>query len=197
MAGQKSASALVFLDFETDGLPNGNDFFVVHPLEFGMVVTNLDLEPIAGYHEVIKMTPEAAKRIASNEYVKSMHQKNGLLKESIQTAGHTLADVEREIIEVLHETGLDKGEFVIAGSGIASFDFPLIKALMPELATWFAYFTLDIGVLRRGHSILSGGRTFYPKVNESYGDAKTHRAYEDAEAHLKEAQVISKWLKEL
>lgn len=194
---QKTAQALAFIDLETDGLPDGQDFSVVNILEMGMVVTNLALEPLAGYHEVVKMTKPAAQRIAVNDYVKQMHTKNGLLQASIKESQMTLAEVEQETLSVLKETGLSQGEFMLAGSGIASFDFPLIKLAMPELASWFTYYVLDVGILRRGHQILSGGRTFYSKVNESYGDMKAHRAYADAEAHLKEAQVISKWLHEL
>lgn len=189
--------ALVVLDLETDGLPDGNDFSVVNILEIGFVVTTLALEPVAGYEEVIKMTRPAAERVAKNSYVKEMHTKNGLLNDSIKKATHTLADAEREAIETLHETGLDKGSFLMTGSGVTAFDFPLIKEKMPELAEWFQYFTVDIGGVRRMLSILSGNREFFPKHLDSYGDMKEHRALADAQAHLREMQGARKWLLEL
>lgn len=192
--------AIVVLDLETDGLTDpksANDFSIVNVLELGMVVTTLDFEPIAGYHEVVKMTKPAAERIAKNDHVKTMHAKNGLLTDSIKNSEYTLAQVEQAAIGVLKETALDKGSFVMAGSGVTAFDFPLIKQNMPELASWFQYFTVDIGIVRRFIAFSSGNREFFPKVAASYGDMKEHRAMADAMAHLEELKLAKEWLRNL
>lgn len=184
----KYPQRLFWCDFETDGLPDGNDFGVVNVLEAAVIVTDFALNPEAGYEEVIKMTRAGADRIMKNDYVKRMHSESGLLQASARESEFTLAEVEQNIIEVLKETTLDKGDFMIAGSGVAAFDFPLIKQKMPELASWLAYFPMDIGVLRRTVKVLAGKDLVAP-VKESFEDGiKAHRALADVQAHIKEAE---------
>lgn len=192
----KYPQRLAWIDLETDGLPNGNDYSVVNVLEFAMIVTDFALNPEAGYEEVVKLTRAGAERIKANEYVKNMHAANGLIRAS-RDSEFTLAEVEQNAIEVLKEMGLDKGEFMIAGSGVASFDFPLIKTQMPELASWFAYFVLDVGVLRRSVKILAGKDLVAP-VRESFEDGvKAHRARGDVEAHMKEGESFMEYFRSL
>jgi oligoribonuclease (3'-5' exoribonuclease) len=183
---KKYAKALGFVDIESDGLPDGHDFSMVNILEFALIVTNMDLTPVAGYHEVVKMTRPAAERVSKNDLVKKMHQESGLLADSIKGT-HTLAEVEQEAIETLQEKGIGHEELMLAGSGIAMFDFPLIKTHMPEFAKYLTYYPMDIGIHRRLVKIFAGVDLINP-VTESFQDGvKKHRAYSDAEAHLKEA----------
>lgn len=182
----KYAKALGWIDIESDGLPDGHDFSMVNILEFALIVTNMDLTPVTGYHEVVKMTRPAAERISKNDYVKKMHQESGLLAASIGGT-HDLAKVEQEAIETLQEQGIGHEELMLAGSGVAMFDFPLIKTRMPEFSKYLTYYPFDIGVHRRVVKILAGVDLINP-VTESFQDGvKKHRAYDDAEAHLKEA----------
>lgn len=188
------AQALFWTDFETTGLPNGNDFSGVHILEVAVVITNFDLQPITGYKEVIAMTKTAAEAIQANDYVKKMHTDNGLIAASVAAArsgeGRTTADVEGELLDLIREnTTFDKGEFMIAGSGVAAYDHPLIKAKMPRLAKFLAYYPFDIGVQRRTALILSGNRELVNPTPRSYQDGqKEHRAWDDVMAHIEEAK---------
>lgn len=196
MANKTYPQRLAWIDIETDGLPDGNDFSVVNLLEFAMIVTDFDLQPEAGYEEVIKLTKAGADRIKSNEYVKKMHGPNGLIKEAVASE-FTLEQVEQNAIATLKEMGLERGEFMIAGSGVAMFDFPLIKEKMPELAKWFAYFVVDVGVLRRTIHVFAGKDLVAP-VRESFEDGvKAHRARGDVEAHMKEASRFSEYFRSL
>lgn len=186
----KYAQALFWTDFETTGLPEGNDFSNVHILEVAVVVTNFDLEPLAGYKEVVKLTRAGADALRGNEYVLNMHKNSGLLQASAKEATATEADVEQEIIKLFKEaTTFDAGEFMIAGSGVAAFDHPLIKQRMPELAKWLAYYPFDIGVQRRVAQILGKGRQFINPVAKSFQDGvKAHRAWDDVQAHIEEGR---------
>lgn len=193
----KYPQRLFWVDVETDGLPDGNDFGVVNVLEVAVIVTDFALNPEAGYEEVIKLTRAGADRIMKNDYVKKMHADSGLLQASARESEFTLAEVEKNIIEVLKETTLDKGDFMIAGSGVAAFDFPLIKQKMPELASWLAYFPMDIGVLRRTVKVLAGKDLVAP-VKESFEDGiKAHRALADVQAHIKEAESFRDFFRSL
>lgn len=181
-------SALFFVDVETTGLPVGNDWSNVSILEVGVIVTDFDLKPYFGYQGVVQMDDAIRTQLKANPEVFKMHLDNGLLKDSKESTD-TLQTIESEIVGMLKsKTTQDKGEFMIAGSGVATFDLQLIKDKMPELASWLAYFPFDIGVQRRTAKILSGGRDLVQPIKESFaGDVKKHRALDDIKAHLKEA----------
>jgi len=192
MADYSQPLQLLWIDMETTSLPKEGDGLIdfrdVHVLEFAMIVTDMALNiEVSGYYEVIKMTREAADSLRNNPEVKAMHRTNGLIEESIK-ATMTLADVDAEVDKILRtETTFDKRQFAVAGSGVARFDLPLIKAKMPLLASWVNYFPFDIGIERRVSTALAGRRlvNYAPK---SYGEEKLHRAMADVEAHLREAQ---------
>lgn len=203
MSNQKFPQCLGFVDIETTGLPIEDpvrqviDYSGVHVLEFAIILTDFDLNPISAYREVLKLTPEAAGELRANEYVRKMHTVNGLLKESIEApAEHTLAYVEDQVIQLIKETtAFDAGEFMIAGSGVAAFDHPLIKVKMSKLAKFFVYYPFDIGVERRVTKILARKDLINP-VRASFEDGvKVHRAMDDTEAHLLETQRYRDWFR--
>lgn len=203
MGASKTAHQLVWVDLETTGLPTEHDecidFKDVHILEFAMIVTDraLNIESVGGYTEVIKMTRPAAEALKANDYVRNMHTKNGLIQDSIK-ATLSLAEVDAEIDRLLQsETAFEKREFAIAGSGVASFDLPLIKAKMPLLGSWLTYYSYDFGVYRRIARDLAGKDVINPVHSASYGDEKQHRAMADVEAHLREAQAYRDWVRSL
>lgn len=181
---------LFWVDIETTGLPEGNNFDDVHLLEIAVIVTDFALNPEVGYTEVVRMTTDAADAIRRNDVVREMHKKSGLLRESIQ-GGLSMEEVENEILALL----VEGEDYIISGSGVATFDLQFIKAKMPRLAERLAYFPLDIGVLRRGAKILSGGKDVINPVQASFGDTKEHRALADVEAHMEEARRFSAYFK--
>jgi oligoribonuclease (3'-5' exoribonuclease) len=189
---------LFWTDFESTGLPVRNDFTGVHILEVAVIVTDLNLNPVGGLTEVIDMTAEAATAIKANPYVKDMHTRSGLLKESIENAragrGMTEAKAEQAIIDLLAEHSAPD-DFIIAGSGVAAFDHPLIKERMRDLATWLVYYPFDIGVMRRTARILTG-KEIVTRTDSSYGDTKAHRALADVKGHLEEAKKYQDVLRE-
>lgn len=178
-------NALAVIDLETTGLDKRKDFI----LEVGLVLTNLDLEPIKGYEAAIKFTPEALARVQGDKFIQDMHLESGLLK-ACKYSDTTLRDAELAIIsEVFEPAGVKKGEVMLAGSGVARFDADFIERLMPELWTWFPYFQMDFGVVRRAGHLAAPGKDIFPRVEESFADGKKkHRAFADAWAHLEEAR---------
>lgn len=198
----KTATHLVWIDLETDNLPSSAngvwDFTNVHLMEFAMIITDvgLNIHPLGGYTEIVKMNPETAATLRSNESVRKMHVSNGLIADCIK-ATKTMEDIDQEVSEILAESGISPGVFAIAGSGVAMFDLPFIKAKMPKLATWLAYYPYDFGVFRRLLTALAGQYVINPQL-ESYSDeAKLHRAMNDVTAHLREAQAYRTWVREI
>lgn len=189
-------NALLWVDAETPGLPEGNDYSKIPMLEIAGVVTDFDLNKHSvGYVGCAKLTREHALALKANPEVLEMHKVSGLLEDCAKSED-TVADLERGMIEMLESTGLKPGEFIISGSGVAAFDHPLIKEQMPELNKWLAYFPLDVGVLRRTIFHLGGGKKFVKPPAESFSN-KSHRALDDILAHIEEAELYRDWLREL
>jgi len=198
MMPKKYAQCLLWCDLETTQLPGPkNDYSNVHVLEVAFLLTDFDLKPYQGYHEAIKMTRGAADSLRGNEFTKDMHTKNGLIKDCLASTT-TIEDAEAEVIAMMEEwTTFDPGEFMLAGSGNAAFDRPVINQWMPTLASWLTYYPFDIGVDRRTTSILAGGDVInVPADSAGFGEAKLHRAWNDVEAHVEEAKRKRAWLRE-
>lgn len=184
---RKVPSALVWVDIETPCLPKGNDFSGVPVMEIAGVITDFDLMKFNGYHDTAKLTSEHATALKATPEVLQMHKDSGLILDCSKS-DKTLRDLEEGMIELLNANSFEKGEYILAGSGVASFDFPLIKEKMPELASWFTYYTIDIGILRRAMYYASHGRTLVKPVKESFKEGyKKHRALDDVLAHIAEA----------
>jgi len=193
----KNYASLAWCDLESTNIPEADheaesiDFSDVHILEVAVLISNMDLEPVVGYHEVVRMTPEAAAALRRNEFVKEMHTKNDLIRDCIKSeSAKTLAEIDSDLDRMFQEqTSFEHGEFLIAGSGVARFDHPLIEIRMPKFSKWLHYAELDISSFRRASTIYNHGETVTNPVPESMRDGvKTHRAWDDVQAHLKEAQ---------
>jgi oligoribonuclease (3'-5' exoribonuclease) len=187
--------ALFWIDIEATALSKKNDFSDVHPLELAVIVTDFDLEPMAGYEAVITPTAETVASLRRNPQALEMHRANGLVA-ALKGTTETVEEVEQNLIQMLKtKTALQPGEFMIAGSGVARYDYGLLDKWMPALTSWFAYYPFDIGVMRRTAKILSGGRQIVEPNTASYGDEKLHRARADVEAHLAEARQWQDWFR--
>ena len=199
-----TATHCFWLDVESTTLPTEHDeiidFTGVHILEVGVILTDVGLNIITefgggGYQAVTKLTMAAADSLRANEITREMHKENGLIVDCSR-ATQTLADIDTELDEWLTETGVAKGMWAIAGSGVAAFDHPLVKAKMPKVASWLAYYPYDWGIFRRCIASAAGQYVVNPQL-ASYGDAKVHRAFNDVEAHLREAQSYRDWVRSL
>lgn len=178
----KYPSKLLWTDLETTGLDKLTDEI----LEVGVVLTDMDLNEIARYSAPIKLTPLAIERIRNDKFVQDMHLGNGLLGDC-KHSEKTLRDAELDIIDLLIRRQCTPGEVLLAGSGVARFDQDYIDRLMPELAQWFPYYVMDVGLVRRAAHIAAPGKEIFPKIEESFSN-KAHRALADALAHLEEAR---------
>lgn len=204
MPDRRFAQALAFLDCETSGLfqPPGSqviDPFLDEILEVAVLITDFDLNKIGAWHGPIKLTRHGVERLRHNPEVAKMHRDNGLLAACRSDEAVSLAQAEDEILRMVAETTtFGAGEFMIAGSGVAQFDLPIVRARLPRVASLLAYYPFDIGVYRRVTKILSGGADVVNPTPTSYQDGlKAHRAYADVEAHLAEAWKYRAWLREV
>jgi len=192
----KQVRHLLWCDLETSSLPKKNDYSGVHILEVGVILTDMSLNKLGGYSEVIKMTDEAADSLRKTPGVLEMHKSSGLLKDCVN-ATMTVPDVESEILALLDDNNVEVQAVALAGSGVTAFDHPVIKEHMPLLAEALTYFSYDIGSFRRMFKLVSGGTPIVNPSNHSYGPTKKHRAMEDIKAHLEEAEEYMEAVKKL
>jgi len=191
----KSAQCLLWVDLETTQLPGPkNDYSDVHILEVAFILTDFDLKPYEGYHEAIKLTKPAADSLRRNDFTREMHAKNGLIRDC-RDSTVTLEEAEAEVIQMIKDkTTFDKGEIMLAGSGNAAFDRPVLNQWMPNLVSYLTYYPFDIGVDRRVGSILAGQEVInVPAASTGSGGAKVHRAWNDVQAHIEEARRKREW----
>lgn len=174
---------LLWLDLETPGLSKDTEI-----LEIGCIVTDMQLHPIKGYESAIKLTPLAIEQLKVDDVARNMHLESGLLKDCKYSAT-TVREAEIAIIDMLIASGASPQEVILAGSGIARFDFDILALHMPDLTEWLVYFVVDVGISRRIAHLATEGRSPFPKVAESFQEGvKAHRALADARAHLEEGR---------
>lgn len=140
---------LVWIDLETCGGDITKE--ILNPdkvtiLEFAMVVTDLNLNEVLRYHRPI-WSSTWFQTLRIDEWALEHHTKNGLVND-LQRSADTVTSTSLTTAWNLLSLGVP-GEFMIAGSGVANFDFPIIKRRMPDLAKFFQYAAMDIGPIRR------------------------------------------------
>jgi oligoribonuclease len=182
---QKFGKQFAWLNLQTTGVDPEKDFI----LEVAMVVTDFDLDPVAGYEEVVKLTRPAVDRIKENEYVLKMHKFNNLLKESAESV-LTLREIELDLINTLkNDTTFDPGELILAGSGVEHFTRKFVNLHMPDLAKWFSFYSADIGDLRRLTKIfMHGDDVVKPRSIVKREGVQVIRAREAVDAQIDDAR---------
>jgi len=210
---------MMVVDLETTGSDESSpDAFV---LEVGYsVVTMPSFDYVYGANHVVSPFPDysTAQKYTGQLYtVKSeamadaffeleekiapvvldMHTKNGLWHSVQERYTPGIAEVDERIANALAEISGDKNgsrEFVLGGSGVGHFDSRWIRKFMPRTAAHLTYYAIDVGVLRRFFRDICGVDVKSDPRGLSSGDAKTHRADEDAWAHFEEMRVFKEWI---
>jgi oligoribonuclease (3'-5' exoribonuclease) len=173
-----------WVDLELTGLDTPGDEIV----EFGVIGTDSDFNPIFRQKIVVLPTAEGLARIHSNDIVLNMHKANGLLDElTLGCLDSSLPDIheaERLLIDAI-DAYSPAGNLILSGSGIWHCDSRFLKLHTPDL---FARFDgreiLDVGMERRaylratGHDLTEANR------------GKNHRADVDIQCSLEEGQAF-------
>jgi len=178
MTHDDTLGKLVWLDLETTG-------------------TDAQADPILEIAAVLTGGPEFAEALvyertvlphggitegliaAVSPVVAQMHSVSGLWQD-VRDWGTSRQEAEAGLIDQLRSFG-NPGDFVLAGSGVAHFDRRFLDAQMPELAGWFRYYVIDVGVLRRSLLAIGRGDLVPPDTG-----IKIHRALADVRQHIAE-----------
>jgi len=141
---------LVWIDCEMTGLDYVNDALV----EIACVVTDFDLNPLGdGVDLVIKPPAEAVAQM--DDFVRSMHEKSGLITEL--DSGITLQEAEQQVLAYVREHCSDGSRPPLAGNTVAT-DRAFISRDMPDLDAFLHYRIVDVS------SIKELSRRWYPRA---------------------------------
>lgn len=162
-----AADLLVWIDTETTGL----DPLTVQVLELGLMVTDLDLDPIATFDIVIGHEDINYE----SDFVRQMHVKSGLDAEC-RGSRVTVNEAENGALAFLDSVGVPHGAPPMCGSSV-QFDRLMVERHMPRLFGHFHYRNIDTS------SIKETCRRYNPKVyaalDEHTSPAKLHRVIPD------------------
>jgi oligoribonuclease len=189
MSKQLNETELVVVDLETTAL----DWTKGHILEVGAVIADAKtlevkasrswvIRPLGAWPELMSL--EALKAEA-NDFVRQMHEKNGLWEE-VGASTDTLLHVSQQFPEWLKSNGLDynQQQFTMAGNGLDRFDRPWLRYNAVELHNLddlFHYRSLDISNLLYALKMAGRGDVMEGLTHEP----SNHRAVDDCLMSLK------------
>ncbi|NYE35176.1 oligoribonuclease [Nocardioides cavernae] len=161
---------LVWIDCEMTGLDLGADALI----EVAALVTDFELNVLGeGVDVIIKPSQESLDQMV--EFVRSMHEKSGLLDEL--ASGTTLADAEEQVLAYIKEHCPDGSRPPLAGNTVAT-DRSFLARDMRALESFLHYRIVDVS------SIKELSRRWYPRA---YFAAPTKRGNHRALADIQES----------
>ena len=168
---------LLWLDFETTGLDETDV-----PIEVAAVLTTADtLDEIDGYETLIWAPVDAVTQCAA----KDMHEASGLLREWLADASWKAIPLWVDVdLFMMINRQCGESPVTLAGSGVGTFDLPIIKRLMPCLAKRLTYHVHDVGVMRRAYR-RAVGADLTPRTEPA------HRAMADVQQSLTEGRAFA------
>ena len=164
---------LVWIDCEMTGL----DIVADALTEVAALVTDFDLNVLGdGIDIVIKPPAEAVEQM--DPYVRTMHERSGLLEEL--DAGLTLADAEAQVLAYIKEHCADGSRPPLAGNTVAT-DRSFLNRDMGTLEAFLHYRIVDVS------SIKELSRRWFPRAY-FHAPAKrgNHRALADIQESIEE-----------
>jgi oligoribonuclease len=157
---------LVWIDCEMTGL----DYVADALIEIAAVVTDFDLNVLGeGVDLVIKPPSEAIDQM--DDFVRSMHEKSGLLAEL--DSGITLQEAEQQVLAYVRQFCTDGSRPPLAGNTVGT-DRAFIARDMEELDAFLHYRIVDVS------SIKELSRRWYPRAYFAAPSKRgNHRALAD------------------
>jgi oligoribonuclease (3'-5' exoribonuclease) len=183
---------IAFTDIEACGLDDDSPI-----LEVAIILTTQKLTRIASAKWVIAHPnwPVLRERLEAepDPIVFNMHTANGLIADldalHASGEGKTISEVEAEIVAFIAQRN-PGGKVTFGGSGVAQYDMRLFKRQMPTLHGLSNYYTYDISPVRRFAKV--AGVVVPAEISDQA--SKTHRADDDVEMHLREADWFIRFL---
>ena len=164
---------LVWIDCEMTGLDLQADALI----EVAALVTDFDLNVLGeGVDLIVKPPTEAIAQM--NDFVRSMHEKSGLLEELDH--GITMAEAEDRVLAYIREHCPEGSRPPLAGNTVAT-DRAFLARDMPELEAFLHYRIVDVS------SIKELSRRWFPRAYfQAPAKRGNHRALADIRESIEE-----------
>jgi oligoribonuclease len=164
---------LVWIDCEMTGL----DYVADALIEVAALVTDFDLNVLGeGIDLVVKPPAEALENMS--DFVRSMHEKSGLLDQLEN--GITLAEAEQQVLAYVKDQCGEQSRPPLAGNSVAT-DRTFLARDMPTLEAFLHYRNVDVS------SIKELSRRWYPRAYfQSPAKRGNHRALADIQESIEE-----------
>ena len=164
---------LVWIDCEMTGL----DYVADALIEVAALVTDFDLNVLGeGIDLVVKPPAEALENMS--DFVRSMHEKSGLLDQL--ESGITLAEAEQQVLTYVKDQCGEQSRPPLAGNSVAT-DRTFLARDMPTLEAFLHYRNVDVS------SIKDLSRRWYPRAYfQSPAKRGNHRALADIQESIEE-----------
>ena len=160
--------ALFWVDLEMTGLDEAVDTI----LEVAVVVTDLDMKPLEEYHRVVFQPAEVIA--AMNDWCKKTHGESGLT--ALIPSGLPLAQVEKELLELISRHYGNKERVVIVGNSVGN-DKRFIDKYMLEVSRRLHYRLIDVSSFKE---------IYRDKYGLSFAKKNAHRAVDDIHESIRE-----------
>ena len=163
----------MWIDCEMTGLDLGADALI----EVAALVTDFELNVLGeGVDVIIRPSQESLDQMI--EFVRSMHEKSGLLEEL--ASGMTLAEAEEQVLTYIKEHCPDGSRPPLAGNTVAT-DRSFLARDMPGLESFLHYRIVDVS------SIKELSRRWYPRAYFAAPAKRgNHRALADIQESIEE-----------
>jgi oligoribonuclease len=164
---------LVWIDCEMTGL----DYVADALIEVAALVTDFELNVLGeGIDLIVKPPAEALEQMTP--FVRSMHEKSGLLDEL--EGGITLVEAEAQVLAYIKENCGPHSRPPLAGNSVAT-DRTFLARDMPELEKFLHYRIVDVS------SIKELSRRWFPRAYfQSPAKRGNHRALADIQESIEE-----------
>ncbi len=168
---------LLWMDLEMTGLDDQKDQI----LEVAAIVTDLELKPLEEFHRVVYQPPEVLAGM--NDWCKKTHGESGLTEAC--AAGTPLAEVERELIELLERHYSARDRVVICGNSIGN-DRRFIDRYLIEFSKHLHYRMIDVSSFKE---------IYRERWGIEFKKKNAHRAVDDIFESIRELEHYLSFVK--
>ena len=169
---------LLWIDLEMTGLSPVKDRI----LEVAAIATDFDLNEVARFEAVVKVSPRLMKkRMVGEFWEKNAESRDGLMKQI--ASGKSATEVERELIKFIDENFGD--EIYLAGNSIHQ-DEKFIEHEWPKLRARLHYRMLDVSAWKI---------YFENALGKKFTKREMHRALDDIEGSIEELKYYLGFMK--
>lgn len=159
------------------GLDEAND----HILEVAVMITDIELNPVAEYDQVVFQAKEVLDGM--NDWCKEHHGKSGLT--AAVASGKPLVEVEKDLLELIKKYFKHDERIVLVGNSVGN-DRRFIDRYMPDFSRKLHYRVVDVSSFKE---------VFRDRYGIKFEKKNAHRALGDITESINELKHYLSFVK--